>query len=282
MSERIGLRILAVGEKSRTREPRREMTQNGGLVDHPETGYGLPLLEHFKNRFNQRNPCGFECTHAEEPPAARVPGMPGTPHHFLDLCARTWKNRFRLREFLLQIEFRDESLSGKLVRGNMRQERTRIDVDGVPSRRLDDGHSSSRDVFSKIARGTDPIVQIVFVQYFFQADGNRVEVASRKPAVCRNPSVRIRRFSSTWARAASLVARNPRCWRGRLSWRTSCSRRHKKHLLRDCLNRFVRITVFTQLDEIGVFRKAAGIDVQRDPVLRRDCLTSRIFDIETG
>jgi hypothetical protein len=91
----------------------------------------------------------------------------------------------------------------------MREERARVHVDGVPSGRLNDRKALPHEPFAEVARRGDAILQVVFLDDFPQAHGDRLEVASRATPYVGNPSVRIRSCSSRPASRSSLVPRKP-------------------------------------------------------------------------
>ena len=50
----------------------------------------------------------------------------------------------------LEVQFRTQGYTGKLISWNMRQESARIDINGMASRRLDDRHSGLCDMVAEI------------------------------------------------------------------------------------------------------------------------------------
>ena len=56
----------------------------------------------------------------------------------------------------------------------------------------------------------------------------------------------------------------------------------RKHFLRDVASAFIRVALFPQLDEVGIFRKTARIEVQRDAFFRHTCFTALILAMDTG
>ena len=56
-----------------------------------------------------------------------------------------------------EIEFVGQGDAGKLIGRNVRQKGARVDVDGVASRRLHDGHTLLGDVIAEVGGGGDAV-----------------------------------------------------------------------------------------------------------------------------
>ena len=57
----------------------------------------------------------------------------------------------------------------------------------MPTGRHDNWNALLPQMFDDVPCGQQPVVQIMLVQYFTQADGDRLEVATRKTTVGRKP-----------------------------------------------------------------------------------------------
>src|SRR5215469_1031577 len=83
----------------------------------------------------------------------------------------------------MPVEFDRQSVTRKLLSGNVRQHARGIDIDGMPAGRLYDGHTAIGDMPSKIARACDAVFEIVRVENLFEADRNGIEVPPRQSAI---------------------------------------------------------------------------------------------------
>ena len=67
----------------------------------------------------------------------------------------------------------------------MRQERPRVDVDGVPPGRLQDRDAGALQSVAEVGRGTDPVPEVVVVDRLLESLGDRLQVAPGEAAVRR-------------------------------------------------------------------------------------------------
>ena len=85
----------------------------------------------------------------------------------------------------LDIEFHGEGLAGVVQRLDVRQEAPRIEIDGVAARRRHDRDSGVEQAIDDVTRGQEPVVEVVLVEDFAQADGDGFEIAAGEAAVGR-------------------------------------------------------------------------------------------------
>jgi hypothetical protein len=83
-----------------------------------------------------------------------------------------------------QIEFERECNTRELLRRNMRQKRTCINVNRVAAGRLHNRHAFGRDVIAQIPGRSDPISEVIFFERLLQTHRNGFEVAASQSAIC--------------------------------------------------------------------------------------------------
>src|SRR5208337_2941146 len=76
-----------------------------------------------------------------------------------------------------EIEFVGEGNGRKMIGRNVRQEGARVNVDGVASGRLHDGHALLSNVVAEVGGGGNAVFEVVLVQRFLQPDGDSFQVA---------------------------------------------------------------------------------------------------------
>jgi hypothetical protein len=86
-----------------------------------------------------------------------------------------------------QIEFGCERNTGKLLGRDVGQEGAGIDVNSVTVGWLDNRYALRGDVITQISGGGYPLLQVILVQDLLQANGDRLQVASRQASVRRIP-----------------------------------------------------------------------------------------------
>ena len=167
-----------------------------------------------------------------------------------------------------EIEFGGEGYAGKLVGRNVGEKGAGVEIDGVASGRLDDGHSLGGDVIAEIGGGGDAVAKIVFVEGFLQADGDGFEIASGKAAIGgialgKNEQIFFllgehvvvgAEKAADIGHAVFLGGHGAAVAEGRTSPARSAWE-------------FFLIAGFAQLDEVGILGKAAGVEVKRNVVL---------------
>ena len=78
------------------------------------------------------------------------------------------------------VERNGQGLSGKQVRGDVGQERPGVEVDGVTTDGLNDGHACGEQRVAQVRRGADPVAQVVVLHDFFQSLRDRLQIAARR------------------------------------------------------------------------------------------------------
>ena len=101
------------------------------------------------------------------------------------LFAKHQGANFDRTDAAFEIQLHGKRHAGKLLDRNVRQERARIEIDGVTARRLHDRHAFAGDVIAQVRGRSDAIAQIIFFQRLLQADGDGLQVAAGQSAVRR-------------------------------------------------------------------------------------------------
>src|SRR5215472_3881815 len=171
----------------------------------------------------------------------------------------------------LDIEFDREGDTGKLRDRKMREESTRVDVNGVAARRLNDRHAFGGNVVAEECGGGNAIFQVVLFEGFLEADGGGVEIASRQAAIGReafgeNEQVFFLLGEQIIIRAQEATDIDEAVFFGGHGAAVGMG----EDFACDFEGSFVGVAGFAQFDEVGVFGETAGVDVQRNPVLFAD------------
>ena len=78
-----------------------------------------------------------------------------------------------------------KSYAGELLDGDVWQEGFGVDVNGMAAGWLDDGDAGLGNVIAEIGSGCDAIAEIVLLQSFLNADGDRFKVAAGESTISR-------------------------------------------------------------------------------------------------
>ncbi len=144
----------------------------------------------------------------------------------------------------------------------MRQHARRIDIDGVAAGRLHDRHAAVGDVPAQVARGNDPVAQVIGIENFLQSHRDGVQIAAGQPAVGRKALGEDQQVGFLLRQAVVIGAKEAAdIGEGVLLGGERAPVGQRKHLLRDLLGRPIRIPGFALADEPGVLREAAGVQV---------------------
>src|ERR1017187_4935586 len=136
----------------------------------------LLILVHFQNRFHHVIDVALRVHPPRNRQAQQLVPRRLAEHQAADLHAAYPR---------VPVQFHGQRLPRKLRRRYVRQHARRVDINGVPSRRLHNRDPAVRDVPPQVARGLDPVVQIILVQHFLQTHRDGVQVAPRQAAVGR-------------------------------------------------------------------------------------------------
>src|SRR3990170_637886 len=85
----------------------------------------------------------------------------------------------------LAVEGHGQRLAGVRERRDVRQERARVDVDGMSADRFDDGDAGAVERLAEVGRGADAVVQVVLLDHLRKALGDGLQVAPGEAAVGR-------------------------------------------------------------------------------------------------
>ncbi len=118
---------------------------------------------------------------------------------------------------------------------------------------------------AEIVGGDDAIAQVVLVERFLQTDGDGFEIASGESAVGRialgeDEQVLLLRGEQVVVGAEEAADVGHAIFLGGHGAAVA----EREHLLRDLLGSLVGVSRFAQLDEVGVLREAAGVEVERN------------------
>ena len=126
----------------------------------------------------------------------------------------------------LEVERDGERLARVLERRDVRQQRPRVEVDGVAAERLDERDAGRVERLAEVGRRADPVAQVVLVDDLAQALGDRLEVAAGEAAVGREALGQDQQVAALLGEGVVVASpASRRCWRGRPSWRSSSCRR---------------------------------------------------------
>ena len=168
----------------------------------------------------------------------------------------------------LAIQLHDQGLPREVDRLQVGEERRRIDVNGVPTRWLHDRHARAGDVLAEIGGGGNTIEQVVGVERFIQAGRDGVEIAARQAAIGWEPLGEYQQVLLVHGEARVVGGKEAtNVGHPILLRRHGAAVRQRKHFARDVDGCAVRLSFLTQLDEPGILREAAGVDVERDAML---------------
>src|SRR5258708_28976789 len=118
----------------------REMTQKRRLIGKAHSTDVFAVLVDLQNHLNQVVNV-----------ALRVDTAWNRQTNEIHLCCRKHKgSNFNRTDSALEVKFRGKSYTRKLIGGDVRHESARINIDGVPTRRLNDWHSSFRDLIAEV------------------------------------------------------------------------------------------------------------------------------------
>ena len=150
----------------------------------------------------------------------------------------------------------------------VRQQRPRVDVDRVPADRLEDRHAPLPQRCREVARVADPVRQIVQVERLAQADGDAIEVSSRKTAVRRESLHQDQAIPCPLVQHGVVEREQTADVRKPVLLR---AHRHpvgqSEHLARDVDRRRIRVAGLPLADEERILRVAASVDEQLEPAL---------------
>ena len=150
-------------------------------------------------------------------------------------------------------------------RRDVRQQRAGVDVDGVAAGRLDDRHAGRDQLVAEVLGGADAVAQVLLVDDLLEPARDRLEVVAGQPAVggeALGQDQQVPRLLGPRRRRSSRGSR--RCWRGRPSWPTSCSRRPARTSRARCrVGRPLGLARPRALDEPRVLGEAAGVEEER-------------------
>ena len=153
------------------------------------------------------------------------------------------------------------------MRGNVREQRAGIDVDGVPAGWLDHGVPDGRQPLRQILHGANTVAQIVFVQDLPQSLGDRFEVPPRKASISREAFGEDQKIARFLGPARIIHGQKPADVHQAVLLGAHCAAvGEAKHLLRDVDRPFLPIAGLAKFDEICVFGEPAGVQKQRDAV----------------
>ena len=155
----------------------------------------------------------------------------------------------------------------------MGQHGLRIDIDGMASGGLHDRYALGSNMIAEILDRGDAVLEIIFMEDFFQPNGDGLQIPAGQAAVGRETP----RSGSTGFAPVRRACRHscrgiPRCSPDRLSWPTWCTRPHRKTSPGDLFHRLLRIPLLPQFDEIGVLSEPAGVQIERNVIRGEDLL----------
>ena len=161
----------------------------------------------------------------------------------------------------LEVQGVDEGDPGIGGRGDVGQQRPGVDVDRVASRRLDDRHAGADQLLRQVFRRADPVAKVGLLDHLLEPPRDGLEVVAGQAPVggealgqdqqvarLLRPGVVVEREEAPDVGEPVLLGRERR------------PVGQREHLLRDLAGRSVRVPGLTQLDEVGVLGKAAGVE----------------------
>ena len=165
------------------------------------------------------------------------------------------------------VDRRAEALGGELGGRDVRQQRPRVNVHGVASRRLHDRVADLGEPLRQIFHRAEPILEVVLVQDFLEPLGDRVQVAAREPTVRRKA---FRENQEIAALLRPVLVVHPQkaadVDQSVLLRAHRAAVRQAVHLAGDGRRGLALVAGLPQLDEVGVLGEAAGVQKERDAV----------------
>src|SRR3974390_159594 len=157
----------------------------------------------------------------------------------------------------------------------MRQESARVNIDGMAARWLNDGHAIFGDAVPQKRRGSDAVAKIILIERLDQSNSDGIEVAASQTAVGWEPFGENQQILFLLSEKVVISAqKSADISEAIFLGGHGAAVRMRKNLLGDFARRLIRVSRFSQLDEVRVFREAAGIDIERNAVLFAD-----LFDL---
>jgi hypothetical protein len=167
-----------------------------------------------------------------------------------------------------KIKFHGQRYTRELFERDVRQEGTGIQINGVSTRRLHDWDALVGNVIAKISRRGNPVLQVILLKRLLKTNRNCLEIAPRQSAVGgialgKNEQV----FFLLREKVVVGAEKSTDVGHAILFRRHGAAIAVAEHFLGDLLGSFGFKARLAQLDEIGVFGEAAGVEVERYSVL---------------
>src|SRR5437588_12291368 len=138
----------------------------------------------------------------------------------------------------------------------------------MSTRRLNDRHAALRNMSAQISGGSGAVFQVVLIERLLQANRNGFQVASGQAAIggvafSQDQQVffLLRQHIIVGAEKAANVGH------AILFGGHGAAIAKREHLPRNLLGSLVLVAGFAQLNEVGIFSKATGIEIKRDAML---------------
>ena len=154
------------------------MPEERGFIRETQPGNSFPVLPDFEDHFYDI----VNVTLGINPPWNREPDQ-----IHLRGARKHQKTDFHAANSSFQIKLCCQRNTWKLIRRDMRQERSGIEIDGVTTRWLHDRNAMARNVIAQISRRGDAVAQVVLFQRFLHANGDGLEIAPGQAAVSGIP-----------------------------------------------------------------------------------------------
>ena len=164
----------------------------------------------------------------------------------------------------MAVELDGERLAGVVVARDVRQEGARVDVDGVPARRLEDRHAGRGDALAEVLHRGVAILLVGEIERLVEADRDRFEVASGQPAVGRKALGQDEQLLLVPRHGVVVGAQEAADVGHAVLLRAHrAAVGEREHLARDVEEREVGEARLARLDEVGVLGEAAGVEIER-------------------
>ncbi len=166
-----------------------------------------------------------------------------------------------------------QGLAGIVLHRHVGQKLPGVEVNGVSAGRLKDGHPLGHEPLAQVLDRADAILQVVLVEHFVQPDGDGLQVAARQAAVGREALGDDQEVAGLGGQGVVVDGQESAHVDDGVF--LGAHRRAVgvgEHLLDDALDGAVGVARLAELDEIGVFGEAAGVQEQGDAVPPADGL----------